>query len=71
MDLFYAEKLLKWISGLDNGILFKHINFYQILIRELLYCYGGNFKRSLQSNLPAIISIQQALNNQSSLLSKL
>uniref|UniRef100_A0A915ECM4 Uncharacterized protein n=1 Tax=Ditylenchus dipsaci TaxID=166011 RepID=A0A915ECM4_9BILA len=42
-----------------------------MLIRELLVEDGAEFKNALQANLPAIVSIQQTLNSQCNLLSKL
>lgn len=71
LELIYAEKLLKWISGLESAILFRHIHFYQKLIKEILYTHGGDFKRLIQDNLPSVISIQQMLSNQSSMIDKL
>ncbi|KAI1729223.1 WD domain, g-beta repeat domain-containing protein [Ditylenchus destructor] len=71
LEIIYAEKLLKWLAALDESVLSKHLHFYQILIHELLYCYGADLKNNLQQNLPAIISIQQTLNNQTRMLSKL
>lgn len=71
LNLIYAEKLLKWIASQDGLVLSIKLQFYQIIINELLFYYGAEFKRNLQKNLPLIISIQQILNQQTSLLSKL
>lgn len=67
----YAECLLAWIGANQIGSTpTKDFHFYLLIIRELLYAHGMEFKRSLERNRPALTAIQQILAQQQNLMMK-
>uniref|UniRef100_A0A914DMK3 Small-subunit processome Utp12 domain-containing protein n=1 Tax=Acrobeloides nanus TaxID=290746 RepID=A0A914DMK3_9BILA len=71
LGLTYAEKLLKWLADETPRISTRHIHFYQLWVRSLIFTYGHEFKSALQTNLSSLTAIQQMLSNQSTMLAKL